>query len=184
MNQVTDPEELRRRLEEAEVELEQFRMTLEITGVLDLDAGILNRNGVLDALERGRRWLTRRGDIYGVLVVIFPRLSEIEADSELLKHLAATMAAGVREVDEVGRIDDHSFAAVLNDLQPESIRIVADRVNSLAHRVAQSVKVLGGESLLGGVEVHESGSTASTVLETAYSLAESTTPGEPHLVRL
>lgn len=184
MSTPSDPEELRRLLEEAEVELEQFRMTLEITGVLDLDAGILNRNGVLDALERGRRWLTRRGDIYGALVVIFPRLSEVEADSELLRHLAATMAAGVREVDEVGRIDERSFAAVLNDLQPESIGIVADRVTNLAGRVAQSVKVLGDASLVGAVEVHASGQSGESVLETAYSLAESATPGTPNVVRM
>jgi len=175
-------DELRRQLEEAELELERFRMTLEITGVVDVEAGILNRNGVMDALERGRRWLARRGDLYGVIVVAFPRLAEIDADSELLKHLAATMAAGVREVDEVGRVDEVSFAAVLRDLQPDSIRIVVDRVERLAGRVASSVSALSGEYRLGAVEVHEPDRSAQAVLETALSLVD--TPEGPKIATL
>ncbi|HSJ28374.1 MAG TPA: hypothetical protein VLB67_09190, partial [Acidimicrobiia bacterium] len=141
-------------------------------------AGILNRNGILDALERGQRWLSRRGDIYGVLVVTFPSLvAEAVHGSESTEfrtHVAATIAAAVRDVDSVGRVDERTFAAVLADLNPGAIEIVAVRLRELLDRMAASTPAMGGTFKIGGLEILEA-KPSGEVLDTALELARTST---------
>ena len=68
MSAEDDVAALRRRLDAALAEIDGLRLTLDVVGTMDLDTAILNRNGILEALERARRWQTRRGDVYGVLI--------------------------------------------------------------------------------------------------------------------
>ena len=170
-----DPDGLKALLGEALDELDRLKLTLEVVGTTDLDAGILNRTGVLESLERGRRWMARRGDIYGLLVARFPMLRQLDpgdaTDLELIKHLAATIGAGVREVDEVGRLDDLTYAAVLQDLKPGTIRIVVERVQTLLGKTLTSMPDLG-HFKLGAVEVLNAGHTSGTVLEAAIRMAD------------
>jgi hypothetical protein len=174
---MTDEEELRRRLEETRAELQRLQLTLAVVGTTDLDAGIRNRNGVLEALERGRKWMSRRGDIYGLLVAQFPRAAPGAAEPEVVRHVAATIAAGVREVDEVGRVDATTHAAVLNDLAAGSVHVVADRVAGLLEALAAATPELGGTFRIGAVEVLNAAHTSGAVLDTALRLAEGALPG-------
>lgn len=170
-----DPAELEKLLNDALDELERLKLTLEVVGTTDLDAGILNRTGVLESLERGRRWMARRGDIYGLVVARFPMLRQLDAsdatDLELIKHLAATIGAGVREVDEVGRIDDLTYAATLQDLKPGTIRIVVERVQTLLGKTLTSTPDIG-HFKLGAVEVLNAGHTSGTVLDAGVRMAD------------
>lgn len=166
-----DVEALRSRLEEAQAELQRLHLTLAVVGTMDLDAGIRNRNGILEALERGRRWMARRGDIYGLLVVQFPQAAQAAEDLDLVRHVAATVAAGVREVDEVGRVDVTTHAAVLNDLAAGSIHVVAERVAGLVGALVDATPALGGVFRIGGVEVLNASHTSGAVLDTALRLA-------------
>ena len=171
---------LRARLERAESELESLKLTLEVVGTVDLDTGVLNRTGVLDGLERGRRWMSRRGDIYGMLVVAFPRVHvDQDADRliELAKHITASIGAGVRDVDDVGRLDDHTYAAVLADLKPGSIEIVADRVRSLIARLVDFTPDTGGVFKVGAVEVLSTSHTPGVVFDAALRMADSAAEG-------
>lgn len=180
MEPLENVDTLRRRLDAALTEIDGLRLTLDVVGMVDLDAAILNHNGIMEALERARRWQTRRGDIYGVLVAMFPTpLSE--TDTSLVRRVAATIGAGLREVDEVGRIAGGSFAAVLADLQPGSIDVVARRVSALLGILVSGEPRLGEGSRVGAVEVMNTGPSASEVLETVTSLAHRACPGE-HLV--
>lgn len=171
----SEPAELQRMLLGALDELERLKLTLEVVGTTDLDAGILNRTGVLESLERSRRWMDRRGDIYGLLVVRFPTLRPLDTsvpeDLELVQHLSATIAAGVREVDEVGRIDGLTYASTLADLKPGTIHVVAERVTSLLGKTARSTPGIG-HFRVGAVEVMNSGHTSGTVLDTCLRLAD------------
>jgi hypothetical protein len=175
-----DPDELRQLLADTRDELDRLRLTLEVVGTMDLDAGILNRNGVLESLERGRRWMARRGDIYGAVVVSFPHLRTLDVtnpdDLELVKHLAATIGAAVREVDEVGRIDELTFASTLADIKPGSIQVVADRIVHLLDAVIRSEPTVRGFRI-GAVEVLNAGHTSGTVLDACIRMAERATPG-------
>lgn len=166
---------LEAQLSEAHAELDRILFLLDVVGTVDIDTGVLNRNGVFESIQRAQRWLVRRGDIYGVLYVDFPRIAISEpADPpfiELIKHLAATIAAGVRDVDEVGRTSENSFAAVLSNLEAGALVIVADRVTHMLANVTDA----DGDPIrpfhIGGVEVSSPSHTSSTVLETAQRQA-------------
>lgn len=170
-----DCEQTEARLEAAEAELERIKFTLEVVGTVDLDTSLLNRNGVFESIQRAQRWLIRRGDIYGALYIRFPNLIVPEkptpAHLEMLKHIAATISAGVRDVDEVGRAEENAFAAVLADLQPGTIEIVANRVRAMLARVAQNSPEIGGVFHIGGVEVHAATHNSGAVLDTARRLS-------------
>lgn len=172
--------ELRREIEALRDELESLKMTLDVVGTIDLDSGILNRTGVLDALERGKRWLTRRGDIYGLVVVSFPSLSREVTEGaetpEFRTHVAATMGAAVREVDSVGRIDERTFAAVLADLNPGAIEVVAERVRELLERLVAATPAIGGTFRISGIEVLAP-KPSGEVLDSAIRLASTADPG-------
>lgn len=171
----TDPTELRRMLTDALDELERLKLTLEVVGTTDLDAAILNRTGILESLERGRRWMARRGDIYGLLVVRFPMLRVLDPaepqDLEIVQHLAATIGAGVREVDEVGRIDGSTYAASLADLRPGTVHVVAERVSQLVAKTLESMPEIGSFKV-GAVEVMNAGHTSGTVLDAALRITD------------
>ena len=167
--------DLEAQLGAANAELDRILFLLDVVGTVDLDTGVLNRNGIFESIQRAQRWLVRRGDIYGVLYVDFPRMDVSEptdpAFVEVVKHLAATIAAGVRDVDEVGRSSENSFAAVLANLDAGALVIVAERVQHLLAKVTGS----DGEPIrpfrIGGIEVLSPSHTSGTVLETAQRLA-------------
>src|SRR5690606_31700544 len=177
---MSEAEALRRQVRELRAELDALRVTLEVVGTLDLDSGILNRTGILDALERGQKWLKRRGDIYGVVVVNFPALADDFRHGpeaiEFKTHVAATIGAAVRDVDSVGRLDDETFAAVLADLNPGAIEVVAGRIGDLIERLVHSTAELGGKYRISGLEVLSAASSGA-VLDQALELSDQADPG-------
>ena len=177
---MSEVDELREQVRALQAELDALKLTLEVVGTVDFDSGMLSRTGVLDALERGQRWLARRGDIYGILVVAFPSL---HADArhgpeatEFRSHVAATMGAAVRDVDSVGRLDDHTFAAVLADLNAGAIEIVANRMCDLLERLVASSPLIGGSFRIAGLEVL-SKSPSGDILDKALLLTLEANPG-------
>jgi GGDEF domain-containing protein len=177
---MSEVDELREQVRALQDELDALKVTLEVVGTVDFDSGMLSRSGVLDALERGQQWLARRGDIYGLLVVAFPSL---HADArhgpeatEFRSHVAATMGAAVRDVDSVGRLDDHTFAAVLSDLNAGAIQIVADRMRDLLERLVASNPLIGGTFRIAGLEVL-SNTPSGDILDGALMLSLEANPG-------
>jgi GGDEF domain-containing protein len=179
-----DCAEAEAKLAAATAELERIKFTLDVVGTVDLDTGLLNRNGIFESIQRAQRWLVRRGDIYGVLYVMFPDLDVSNTSDpsylEMMKHLAATIGAGVRDVDEVGRAADNAFAAVLANLEPGALHIVAERVEKMLLQVTQAPN-LTGDFLMGGVEILTASHTYGTVLDTAQRLCTQATAGHPSL---
>ncbi len=173
------------KLAAANAELDRIRFTLDVVGTVDLDTSLLNRNGIFEAIQRAQRWLVRRGDVYGVLYVSFPDMdvSNISdpAYLELMKHLAATIAAGVRDVDEVGRAADNAFAAVLADLEPGALQIVAERVAAMLERITGTSPDLTGPFHMGGLEILTASHTYGTVLDTAERLSNKAAAGKTNL---
>ncbi|MEX2655656.1 MAG: hypothetical protein WD532_11585 [Acidimicrobiia bacterium] len=177
---------LRREIQMLRDELEAIKVTLDVVGTIDLDSGILNRTGVLDALERGQKWLIRRGDIYGLIVVAFPALSDEvlfgDGAVEFRTHVTATIGAAIREVDSVGRLNETTFAVALADLEPGTIEIVAARMKDLLDRLAASTPAMGGAFRISGVEVL-SALPSGNVLGRALQLNAEADPG-PVIARL
>lgn len=183
-----DHARMQARLEAVTAELQQLRFTLDVVGTVDLETSLLNRNGIFEAIQRAQRWLIRRGDIYGALYVRFPEIETPEEQTaehlELVKHLAATISAGVRDVDDVGRAEDNGFVAVLADLQPGTIEIVANRVRAMLARVVLNTPESGGVFTIGGVEVRAATHTSGTVLDTARERAMEAAPDSVELTTL
>ncbi len=100
---------------------------------------------------------------------------------DLLKHFAATIAAGVRDVDEVGRPEENAFAVVLANLEAGSLSIVSKRVSGLLKRMLASTPEAGGEFRIGGVEVLTASHTYGTVLDTAQRLSDQAEPNGTNL---
>jgi PleD family two-component response regulator len=175
-----DPTRLRELLDGTRDELDRLRLMLDVLGTVDLETGILNRNGLLESLERGRRWMSRRGDIFGAMVVRFPDLPRLDPshpdDLETIKHLAATIGAGVREVDEVGRLDDVTFAASLADLNPGAIHVVADRVGQMLTKTSANRPEVG-PFRIGAVEVLNAGHLPAMIVQTCEALADNAEGG-------
>jgi len=167
---------LRRRLDAAQAEIERLRLTLDVVAAVDFDAAVLNRNGILESLDRARRWQARRGDVYGLLVVAFaaPLPSR---DVALVRLVAATLAAGLRDVDEIGRIDDSTFGAVLGDIAPGSVDVVCRRIVGILATLTASEPAVGGPCRIAGIEVMNTGPSSGDVLETAVRLAADAYPG-------
>ncbi len=170
-----DREQIEARLESVTAELQQLRFTLDVVGTIDLDTSLLNRNGIFEAIQRAQRWLARRGDIYGALYIRLPNMEapyeQTPAHLDLLKHVAATISAGVRDVDDVGRAEDNAFVAVLADLQAGTIEVVANRVRAMLARVVRTTPETGRVFTIGGVEVRAATHNSGTVLDTARQLS-------------
>lgn len=169
-----DIESLKQQLAEAEASLAQLRLVMDVVGTTDLATGISNRNGVLEAIERGRRWMNRRGDMFGVLVVRFPNMPRLDLDNpddvELIKHLAASIGAGVREVDEVGRLDDLTFASILADIRPGSIAVVANRVIDHLLAAQETLDRAGGVFRISAIELLSSSHSSDVILDATERL--------------
>lgn len=167
-------DELKGRLQEAESSLAQLRMVMDVVGTVDLTTGVNNRNGVLEAVERARRWMNRRGDMFGVVVVRFSRMRMLDLtiaeDVELVRHLAAGIGAGFREVDDIGRLDDTSFAGILADIKPGSISVVVDRVSHHLLDSPETLEAAGGTFRIAGIEMLSSSHTSEVILDAAERL--------------
>lgn len=167
-------DELRQEIEALRDELERLRTTLAVVGPVDIDSGTLNRTGILDALERGRHWLIRRGDVYGLVVVRFPELAEhLRSGTDAVEfrtHVTATLGAAVREVDSVGSVAEDAFAAVLADLNAGALPVVVNRIQGLVARLIRS-DTEAGRAAIGAVEVL-SPRSSGTVLQTGLDLAQ------------
>ena len=184
---MTDDERARleAQLAAANAELDRIHFLLDVVGTVDLDTGLLNRNGIFESIQRAQRWLVRRGDIYGVLHVEFPDLDFSEPDEpefiETVKHLAATIAAGVRDVDEVGRSAENAFTAVLANLDAGALVIVAERVAHMLERATHAGDSPIGTFRMGGIEVLSPSHTSGAVLETAQRMAAASVDQTPTL---
>lgn len=130
-----------------------------LLGGLDVETGVRNVAGVIESVVRADRWLRRRGDRYGVVVIdVVPSPSA----SDWLHELSALLASGVRDVDEVGRLDEHRFCVIAFDVRPQSVRIVAERIFELLRKTG-----LIESASVGALEVGVAAEAASVVAEAA-----------------
>ncbi len=113
-------------------------VTIDAFFPIDLETGLLNRNGLIDSIHRSTLWWKRRREQFAVLAVYVPGVEKVASGRrpELISHLAATVAATMREIDEAGRVDDATYVVVLRDFQREGIPSVVDRVRTAIGAVA------------------------------------------------
>lgn len=173
---------LRRQLEEREEELRNLRLSLDVLAPVDLATGLLNRNGLLEAIENAARWMERRREQFGVVAIVVPGVEDLrdnEARASAVRHLAASLAAAVRGVDEVGRLNDSTFAMVLRELSRTGVDAVAERLKRVVS-VAMSAEPAPSNCQIGAVLVVNDARQPSTLLGEAYDAAVTATSGTAH----
>ena len=139
-------EVLRRRTEEIGL----LRLQLDALSTTELTTGLLNRAGLLEAIETALQRLDRLAESFAVVGVRIPSLARIAqagpaATKEALRHVGAMIAAGLRDLDRTGRIDDTTFVAVASLKVPDAYAVVLERLKA----------VLGGGPLTIGEDTVE-----------------------------
>ena len=100
-------------------ELGELRLQLDILATIDPTTGLLNRNGILDAVDAAARRQGRTGEPFGRLLISIPELRRILAVEgevlyvDVLRDVAALVTAALRDMDRVGRVDDMTLLALL-----------------------------------------------------------------------
>ena len=186
-------DELEAELEDARAEINQLRLQLHVFTSTDAITGLANRNGLLDSLQGAIDRQQRMAEPYCVVFLRFPQLGGLMDDhheddyEEALRHLGAIVAAGLRTVDRVGRLDETTFVAVLTNCPGEFISVVIER--SLASIRALPLSVGASEyaldpavvALMSGDEVAES---AELVLSRGMELIADAAPGQDVVIGL
>ncbi len=186
-------ETLEAELDDARAEINQLRLQLHVFTSTDAITGLANRNGLLDSLQGAIDRQQRMSEPYCVVFLRFPQLAGLfeahhEDDyEEALRHLGAVVAAGLRTVDRVGRLDETTFVAVLTNCPGEHISVVIER--SLASIRALPLSVGASEyaldpavvALLSGAEVADS---AELVLTRGMQLIEEAAVGDDVIIGL
>jgi GGDEF domain-containing protein len=118
-------------------EISRLRKTIDNFIPVDVDTGLLNRNGLIESIKRAALWWERRREPFGVLVVQIPGLSDVpmEQKHDLAMAVADTMLATLRAVDDTGRLEETTYAAVMREFEQAGGPIVAARLRT-ALRVA------------------------------------------------
>lgn len=123
---------LRRRTEEVGL----LRLQLDTLSTTDGITGLLNRNGIVDAIETALQRLHRFGEPFAVICVVLPVLREVlgahPAETEdVLRHVAALLRAALRQLDRVGRLDETTFLAVMSAVGTTTYEAPLRRLRSI-----------------------------------------------------
>jgi hypothetical protein len=116
--------------------------------------------------------------VFGVLAIVVPDVGD---EPDAAADVAATIAAGLREVDDVGRLTPDCYVGIVSDLAPGSLGVVADRIRGVLSRRGAARPQGAHERRIGGLEMHRSDTDARTILERAVSLARTATGPDPVL---
>lgn len=139
-------EQLRRRTQE----LGMLRLQLAVLSTVDPVTGLLNRNGVGDALEIALERLHRLEEPFAAIGLALPGLrplaeAEPGAGEENARHVAALLRGGLRAIDRVGRLDDVTFVVICPLIGRAEYRPPLARLQSLMTAVPFGIE--GGADL-------------------------------------
>jgi len=135
----TESEDLTKQIAELEEENADLRLQLAVLGSIDVATGLANRIGLLDAIEMASFRLARMAEPFAVVVMQFPQLDVIDDPEEHLDavcDIGALLAAGMRSVDRVGRVEGSTFVSVLANIPSDDIPIVLRRSKASFKAVA------------------------------------------------
>jgi len=139
-----DLEALQSRLSTLEDENAALRLQLAVFAATDPATGLANRIGLLDAIEMACYRLARMAEPFAVVVTSFGQLDGIddpEEHLEAVRDLGAMLAAGLRNVDRVGRIGASSFVSVLANIPFEHIDTVVSRTRASLRAMSTAADV-------------------------------------------
>jgi GGDEF domain-containing protein len=172
-------------LAEKDEEIRRLRGIIDSFLSVDIDTGLLNRNGLVDAVKRARLWWDRRREPFGVMAVRFSDMVDLgsEEANDLASRIAASMSDTGRAVDDTGRIDDRTFVMVLREFQRQGAMTVVSRMRT-ALREAIADPLVTGELRFGlVVAIEGDSSTPEDYINMAVAAAEQAAPDVPNFAR-
>lgn len=172
---------LEARVYELEDEVAHLNLQLAILSSTDAVTGLANRTGMADSIEMALYRLQRMAEPFAVVGVRFPGLNELGHDRvEAVRDLGALIAASLRNVDRVGRLDDSTFAVVLANVPADHVATVTDRTRSLIGSLPASAGVdVEIDATLVALSVTDNGSAHQVVevLDELESMLDAGGPG-------
>jgi GGDEF domain-containing protein len=180
-----DYEALSRQLAEREDEIRRLRGIIDSFLSVDIDTGLLNRNGLVEAVKRARLWWDRRREPFGVMAVRFSDMEGLNPDqaSDLASRIAASMYDTGRAVDDTGRIDERTFVMVLREFQRHGAMTVVSRMRT-ALREAIADPLVTSDLRFGLVVAIEGDpSSPEDYINMAVAAAEQAAPDIPRFAR-
>ncbi|GIV00969.1 MAG: hypothetical protein KatS3mg014_2584 [Actinomycetota bacterium] len=184
-------ERLREEVRRLTEEIGFLRLQLDTLTTTDPETGLLNRNGLVEAIEMALERLDRLAEPFALTGVHLPGLPELAAAdparrSELLRHVAALLTACVRGLDRVARLDERTFAVVAPTISRRDHLVQLNRIRSVLTAATVVPEELGGRDLdvrLAVVVVEaRRDRTAEEVLGMLLEALGRAGPGRPELV--
>ena len=166
-------------------EIRRLREIIDSFLSVDIDTGLLNRNGLIDAVKRANLWWERRREPFGVMAVRFSDMVSLSRDeaNDLAARIAACMYDTGRAVDDTGRIDQRTFIMVLREFQRHGAMTVVSRMR-IALRQAIADPLVTGDLRFGLVVAIEGDtSTPDDYINMAVAAAEQAAPDVPKFAR-
>ena len=176
-----DVDSLARQIAERDDEIRRLKGLIDSFVSIDIDTGLLNRNGLIDAVKRARLWWDRRREPFGVLAVRFPEvLSITEGEgNDFATRIASTLYDTGRAVDDIGRIDARTFILVLREFQRDGAMTVVSRLR-IALREAMADPLLTSDLRFGlVVAVEGEAPNPDEYIDMAVAAAEKAAPDLP-----
>ncbi|HEY7564090.1 MAG TPA: GGDEF domain-containing protein [Acidimicrobiia bacterium] len=177
----TDQGRFERLLADKDEEIRRLRAIVDSYLSVDLDTGLLNRNGLIDAINRARLWWDRRREPFGVMAIRFPELAGRSGGES--RQLAVTIARALadtgRAVDDTGRLDPHTFVIVLREFQQHGAITVVSRMRTAIRQAVGDPAVTGDLRFGFVVAVEGEAAGPADYLRMAVEAAEAATPDVP-----
>lgn len=136
---VTDVSGLLALIAQKDEEIARLRNFVDAFLPVDIDTGLLNRNGTIEAIRRAWAWWNRRREPFGVMVVIIPAIEKISAEesANVARLVSIALSDAGRAVDDMGRLDATTFVVVLREFHRHGAPTVVSRMRTtLRHAIA------------------------------------------------
>lgn len=129
--------QLEERLAEAEADNGVLRLQLDMLTATDIITGLPNSNGIAAQLQKAAARYSRSGEAFGLMHVGFPAFERIAEErgrralEETMRHAGALVGAAVRQLDTVGRIDEHGLVCVMPMMADDGVTPVIRRIEKV-----------------------------------------------------
>jgi len=122
------------RLRDVEADNGALRLQLDMLAAVDVVTGLANANGVLDVVQKAAVRYARSGEVFGLMSIEFPGFARVVERhgraglDQAMRHVGSLVAACIRQLDTVGRIDEAGLVAVLPMLSDDGVSAVIRRI--------------------------------------------------------
>lgn len=141
---VDDADGLRARFVALEEENAHLRLQLAVMSSTDSVTGLANRTGIVDSIEMALHRLVRMGEPFAVVGVRFAELAGLDLTRDRIdavRDLGALLAACLRDVDQVGRLDETTFMVILANVPTDHVTTVTDRTTATIRAMTAAATV-------------------------------------------